>query len=73
MTESKETIKEQIKENYYTVNKLVKQPWFPISSPTKLKKLIEAGRIKAVNISSEEDLDQYKISREEIVKFLDLE
>lgn len=55
---------------YYSVQELVAEDWFPIKSVITLKKLIENKKINAIDISTNDKMKQYKISKEEIIKFL---
>ena len=56
---------------YYSVQELVAEDWFPIKSVITLKKLIiKNKKINAVDISTNKKMKQYKISKEEIIKFL---
>ena len=59
--------------DYYSMQELTKELWFPIKSVITLKRLIEKGRIKAIDISTNDSLKQYKIYRWDIIKFLKLE
>jgi hypothetical protein len=59
-----------IDKNFYTTQELTQQPWFPVKSPITLKKLIEAGVLEAVNISSNPKMKRYRISKESVINFL---
>jgi len=59
-----------INKSFYTTEELVRQSWFPVKSPITLKKLIERGIIKAVNISTNPKYKRYRIKKESIIKFL---
>ena len=61
---------EIVTDEQYTINKLVQQDWwvYPKSRVTLLK-LIEDGRIKAVNLGMGSN-KQYRIPKKEVIKFL---
>ena len=73
MTDNNKKINEQITKDYYSVQELTESAWFPIKSTATLKKLIKKGRIKAIDISTNDNLKQYRVSRQEIKKFLKIE
>lgn len=63
-------MKSMIKKDFYSVQELANQPWFPVRSPITVRKLIEAGRLEAVDISTNPRYRQYKIKKESIIYFL---
>jgi len=63
--------------NYFTMEELVKHPDFPIRSSVTIKKLIEKGVLKAVNVSCSKKLTKtgkpyvrYRIYRDSVINFL---
>ena len=56
--------------DFYTTKELVEQPWFPIKSTITLKKLIEAGVLEGINISTNPKFKRYRISKESVINFL---
>ena len=60
--------------DFYTTMELIAEPWFPVRSTVTLKKLIEAEKIKAINIStSEKHLTRYRIQKQSIIDFMEKE
>lgn len=55
--------------DFYTTHDLVHQDWFPISSSITLNKLIEAGKIQAVDISTTK-YKRYRIPKQAAVDFI---
>ena len=54
----------------FTSPQLIKQPWFPIKTLVTLRKFIDAGKIKAVDVSVNPKLKRYQINKQEVVRFL---
>lgn len=57
--------------DFYTTQELVQEPWFPIRSTLTVKKLIETGRLEAVNISTSPRFKRYRISKDSVTAFMD--
>ncbi|OGY46557.1 MAG: hypothetical protein A3A24_00565 [Candidatus Buchananbacteria bacterium RIFCSPLOWO2_01_FULL_46_12] len=57
-------------QTFFSGPKLIKQSWFPIKSLVTLRKLIDTGKIKAVNISTDPRLKRYHVNRQEVTRFL---
>ena len=66
------SIKDKITQDYYEIQDLVQQDWFVTKSVATIKKLIEQGKIKAVDKSTNPKLKRYVIYRHEIIKYLNL-
>ena len=62
----------KITKDYYEVQELVQQPWFVPKSTITLRKLIDKGRIKAVDISTNPKFKRYVVYKHEIIKYLNL-
>jgi len=67
MTENKK------KKDFYTTQELVDAEWFPIRSTLTVKKLIENGTLKAVDISTSKNFKRYRISKESAKQFIEME
>ncbi len=59
--------------DFYTTQELVSEPWFPIRSTVTVKKLIENGRLEAVNVSTSPRYKRYRISKSSVTKFMEQE
>lgn len=57
-----------IKRDYLTPRELAKAKWFPFNSVLTVYKLIEEGKLTALNVSSTGK--RYMIHKESIVKYL---
>ncbi len=60
----------KIKKDFYTTQELVDAEWFPVRSTLTVKKLIENGMLKAVDISTSKNFKRYRISKESAEKFV---
>lgn len=65
----------QISENvvtkdFYTTQELVNESWFPVRSTLTIKKLIETGRLEAVNVSTSPRFKRYRISKQSVLNFV---
>lgn len=67
---NKKLIKVKEDKNYFSAPQLVKQPWFPIKTTITLRKLIDSGELKAVNVSTNPKLVRYHIHKKEVVKYM---
>jgi len=56
---------------FYSLQSLVKQPWFVVRSVITLKKLIENGEIEAVDVSTNSEFKRYKVSRKSAEDFME--
>ncbi|MDD2807494.1 MAG: hypothetical protein PHW95_03190 [Patescibacteria group bacterium] len=54
----------------FTCPQLIKQPWFPIKTLVTLRKLIDTGKIKAMNASANPQLKRYHVNKQEAIRFL---
>jgi len=61
---------EKIEKDYYSTLELVAQSWFPVRSIITLKKLIENGEIRAVNISTTKKCKRYRIDSDSVKEFM---
>lgn len=61
----------EIEKDYYTTQELVNEPWFPVRSTLTVKKLIEAGRLEATNVSTSPRYRRYRISKESAKAFVE--
>lgn len=59
-----------ITKDFYTTQELVNESWFPVRSTLTIKKLIESGRLEAVNISTSARFKRYRISKKSVDKFM---
>lgn len=59
-----------VNKDYYTTQELVDAPWFPMRSTVTIKRHIERGSLKAVNVSSNPDIKRYRISKKSVDEFL---
>lgn len=66
--ENKDTDKD-----YYSTQELVAEPWFPIRSTLTVKKLIESGKLEAINISTGSRFKRYRISKKSVLEFMESE
>lgn len=55
---------------YFTIGELIKAQWFPIKSDATIKKLIEFGKLKAVDISANSRYKRYRVDKESVFVFL---
>ena len=55
---------------YFTVGELTKAKWFPVKSDATIKKLIEFGKLKAVDISANPSYKRYRVDKESVFAFL---
>lgn len=60
-----------ITKDFYTTQELVREEWFPIRSTLTVKKLIETGRLEAVNVSTSPRFKRYRISKKSVLNFMD--
>lgn len=56
--------------DYFSCPVLVKQRWFPVKSLITLRKLINSGKIKAVNVSTNPKLKHYYIHKDEAIRYI---
>ena len=63
-------MKKDVEKTFYSTLELVGQSWFPIKSTLTLKKLIESGELKAIDISTSKRFKRYRIFRDSVEKFL---
>lgn len=63
-------MKEEVEKTFYSTLELVGQSWFPIKSTLTLKKLIESGELKAINISTSKRFKRYRIFKDSVERFL---
>lgn len=61
----------KITKDYYTTKELVDEPWFPVRSPLTVKKLIEQGRLRAIDISTNPKYKRYRIDKKSVIEFLE--
>ena len=59
-----------ITKDFYTTQELIKEPWFPIRSTLTIKKLIEAGRLEAIDVSTSPRFKRYRISKQSVMNFM---
>ena len=59
-----------IKKDFYTTQELVDEKWFPVKSTLTVKKLIESGKLEAVNISTSARFKRYRISKRSVLSFM---
>ena len=62
-----------ITKDFYTTQELVDEPWFPVRSTLTVKKLIESGKLEAVNISTSTRFKRYRISKQSVLRFMKLQ
>lgn len=60
----------KIEKEFYTTYELIEQPWFPVRSALTVKKLIEQGRLSAIDISSNPKFKRYRISKQSVIEFI---
>ena len=60
----------RVKKDYYTTQELVDEPWFPIKSTITVKKLIESGKLEAIDISTGE-FKRYRIKKQSALDFVE--
>jgi len=63
----------KIKKDFYTTQELVDAEWFPVRSTLTVKKLIENGKLEAVDISTSKNFKRYRVSKESAKKFIEIE
>lgn len=63
--------KSKITEEYYSTQELADAPWFPVRSASTIQRLVEAGKLKGVDISTNPERTRYRIMRDSIIKFLE--
>ena len=63
--------KSKITKDFYTTQELVGEPWFPVRSTITVKKLIEQGRLRAVDISTSPKFKRYRIEKRSVIEFLE--
>lgn len=63
--------KNKVTKDFYTTQELVDEPWFPVRSPLTVKKLIESGRLRAVDISTNPKFKRYRIEKQSVIEFLE--
>lgn len=63
--------KSKITEEYYSTQELADASWFPVRSTLTIQKLVEAGRLSAINISTNPKRRRYRVKRDSIIKFLE--
>lgn len=66
-----------LNKNFFTMEELVKHPDWPIKSSITVKKMIETGKLKAVDVSCSEKKTKsgkkyvrYRIYKESVAEFL---
>jgi len=59
-----------ITKGFYTTQELVDEPWFPVRSTLTVKKLIESGRLEALNISTSARFKRYRITKQSVIDFM---
>ena len=60
---------EEIKD-FYSIQELVRAPWFPVLSTITIKKLIEQRKLKAIDISTNSKFKRYRILGSSVKQFL---
>ncbi len=60
----------KVEKDYYSTLELVAQSWFPVRSTITLKKLIENGELRAVNISTTKKCKRYRIDNDSVQEFM---
>ena len=63
--------KNKVTKDFYTTQELVDEPWFPIRSTLTVKKLIEQGKLTAVDISTTPKFKRYRIDKKSVIEFLE--
>jgi len=63
--------KNKVTKDFYTTQELVDEPWFPIRSTMTVKKLIESGKLQAIDISSNPRFKRYRITKQSVIEFLE--
>jgi len=63
--------KNKITKDYYTTQELVDEPWFPVRSTLTVKKLIEQGKLRAIDISTSPRFKRYRIEKQSVIEFLE--
>lgn len=56
--------------DFYTTHELINQPWFPIRSTITLRKLIEKGKMEAINVSTNPKFKRYRILKNSALDFI---
>lgn len=56
--------------DFLTTRELTKQSWFPIKSVITVKKLIEQGELKAINVSTNPAFKRYRITHKSAQDFV---
>ncbi len=60
-----------IVKDFYTTQELVDEVWFPVKSTLTVKKLIESGKLEAVDISTSARFKRYRIDKKSVIKFME--
>lgn len=60
-----------IKKDFYTTQELVDESWFPVRSTLTVKKLIESGKLEAVDISTSSRFKRYRITKQSVLDFME--
>jgi len=63
--------KNKITKDFYTTQELVDEPWFPVRSTLTVKKLIESGKLQAIDISSNPKFKRYRITKQSVIEFIE--
>jgi len=56
---------------FYSITNLQLADWFPLKSRNKIMEAISSGKLKAIDISVGKGRSTYRISDEEVKKFLE--
>lgn len=67
---AKKKKQKKVEKDFYTTFELIQQRWFPISSTVTLSKLIEQGKIHAVDISTGKH-KRYRIAKKSAIDFIE--
>jgi len=59
-----------MEKDFYTTQELVDEPWFPVHSTVTIKKLVESGELKAIDISTGE-FKRYRITKQSALDFVE--
>jgi len=70
MTEKKENKKSKITKDFYSTQELANAPWFPVKTADSVRRYIESGKLKAINVSTVSGKVKYQIPKGSVIEFM---
>lgn len=55
---------------YYSPDDLARLPWFPVRNAGTIRRLIQNGKLQAINVSATDTQPRWKIAKEDVIRYV---